>query len=442
MAVRNVALHVACAGLLIVAVPAMLAAQEIVSRREACSGVRWSTPRELRTHENHALFMYLPVIRPFHSRTLWLAERLDVVDSSLRLLLPLVTRGDSLRSAEQLTMGMLRDSAGGMTYVPMPPGLAAFPRLPRAVVDAHGVLHVVWGSAERLDSRYIETAREVWYARFDGERWSTPQLIVGPHDLFWDLANTSPLLAHGDTLHFVFSMFGGSVVLARGINGVWDTTRVGFPPDRPIMGYPSMVVTASGRIVVAAVGAAEESTSGRVIARLYATASDDGGASWSSIVPVSTLPREPVYDVRLLAETSGVLRALWFQTTDVLGRPTFALPLGGATGRVGLAESRDGGESWRDLPPSDVLEYADGFQVEQMNDSTLVVVLADRRDDRLALATWSKRWGRFAFVDAKPKPAFPVFGRDDAQRLVLSWVTERGPAKWFLSAVTTLTDCR
>jgi hypothetical protein len=178
------------------------------------------------------------------------------------------------------------------------------------------------------------------------------------------------------------------------------------------------------------------------VSGLYAIATEDDGATWSVPVPISSLASEPAYDARLLPETrDGVLRLVWYQMTDSAGNPTARMALGGSPGRVRLAESHDGGRSWRQLAPSQPLRFADGLQAQALSDTSVLVVLADRIDEQIVFTTWAKGWRPLSYIDAKPEPVEPVIGRDDAQRLVLSWGTIRRPLRWFLSMSTTLTPC-
>jgi hypothetical protein len=268
-------------------------------------------------------------------------------------------------------------------------------------------------------------------------------LIASGYDFFWDVANSSRLVARGNKLHFAGSVMGGTILYGTATDGRWTTHPVGFPRELAIMGYSTIAELSSGRVVLVAQGLAADSPRAHdAVSGLYAIATDDGGVTWSTPVPISSLASEPAYDARLLPETrGGVLRLLWYQMTDSAGAPTLRVSLGGSPGRVRLAESRDGGRSWKQLAPSEPVPFADGLQVEAMSDSSFLVVLADRVDEQILLTTWMNGWRPFGYIDAKPEPMHPVIGRDDAQRLVLSWGTIRGPMKWFLSMSTTLTPC-
>jgi hypothetical protein len=323
----------------------------------------------------------------------------------------------------------------------MPPGLRAWWSFPRPAVDEQGIAHVVWG--ENGDSAFTD---HLWYARYGGERWGAPQLIPANHRFMWGLGTVSTLVARRDTLHLVAMGEGSNLIYLRRAHGEWTAHKVDVPLEAITGGYPSLTVLSDGRLVLVAQGPAVDTAKrskpgGQLTSRAFATWSDDGGVSWARSVALSSSDAEPAHEFHLLQSPNGVLRAIWYQMTDSLGVPAQQSSLGGSPGRVHIAESRDRGARWRLLAPSPLLNNAYSLDAQPLDSTTLAIVLVDRAAEEVLLTTWSNEWRPFVHIKSQRDPQATLFGRDDAQRLVLTWATEQGPPRWFLSMVMTLTAC-
>jgi hypothetical protein len=440
MTVRNVArwaLVVLIAG---TSLPFAVPAQQ--QSGESCPGVRWEAPAEWRSPDGYRLYGDVATVVPFRGRSLWLTQMLVVWDTGRVMRYPLLEHPErGVRSSQQITMGAVIGPRGEWRYVSMPPDLEARAMYPRVAVDRSNIAHVVWAGADSLSASMFEYPRHIWYARFDGEHWSQPEVVQSGRGYMWNQAHASRLVMQGDTLHFAVTTLDGSNIYVHGVNGHWMTRIVDVPRRLQMLGYPRIAVLPNRRIVLIAQGIAIRPPEKLGLSGVYATWSDDGGESWVPPVLVSSRDAEPAYDMQLLPEVNGVLRAFWYQVTDTLGHPSTDISLSGAPGRIHLAESIDGGQSWRQLPASELLPSGFALDVLQMDINTVLVVLVDRRKARLPITTWSGVWRPFSFINAQADPMFAFLGRYDAQRLVLTWGTVEGPPTWFLSRVTTLTPC-
>ena len=439
MTVRNVAWAASVLGLACSVLVPVLGAQSWGGKN--CPGVRWSTPTEWRSPEGAAMYLSKPAILPMRDGTLWLGPLLTIRRGPKDFIWPLLPPGDTrITKLTEITIGVFIKRDGTFRYLGTPAEGSPWIETSRAVVDDRGVVHVMWVPSDS------DRSRRLFYAQFDGEQWTVPQVAAEKKQFIWHPASVSSLIARGDTLYLVATAADGLVYI-RGVHARWTTRLIDLWHGAVPGGYPSLTVLRTGRLVLLTQGAALDTPNTRqsslqLTSRMFATWSDDDGVTWAPVRPVSDLQSEPALDFHLVQTHDGVLRAIWYQRTDSLGRPADDVTLGGTPGRVQIAESRDRGESWRRLAPSELLRFADDLDTQAMDDSTLAIVLVDRAAEQILLTTWSGVWRPFAHIDASPNPLQTLFGRDDAQRLVLTWGSERGSPRWFVSMVTTLTPCR
>lgn len=413
------------------------AAQARFTRSEPCVGVRWTLPGALRV-ASHTTFLERPAIVSLHRRALLLGPRAFSTDSLGSPTNPLVGGGAHYaRGLDALPMGVLADERGRWDWVSSPPRIRNMPWFPRAAVDSSGVAHVVWASSDSAGEEIPPRAPSVWYARFDGHRWTSPARLATGHKYYWSAATVSPLVLRGRTLHFVVSTSGEGLTYFRASEGRWAVQHVGIPIV--YNGYPSLAVLPSGRLVLLVQGPQKRGREGWSESGVFISRSDDAGLTWTTPVLISTGDAEPAYDFQLL-ESSARLYALWFQQTDSLGSPALTANISNSPGRIYIAESDDAGITWRQLAPTVLLQNADGLQAMVADDGTLIVAIADRVEEEILLTTWKGDWRPFARIPAAPNPAHPALGRGDAQRPVLTWGTRRSDG-WIVTMITTLTPC-
>lgn len=440
MTVRNVAAVVLMLSPLLCR-SLLAGAQPTSVKADTCVGVRWSKPKPARVGA-YTLFVERPAIVPVHGRMLLVGPRAFVTDSAGHPANPLRAPGDRyVERFDEIEMGALSDGRGVLDWVPEPPRARSMPWLPRAAADSAGIAHVVWASSDSAVDQIPPSAPSIWYARFDGARWSDPVRVASGRGYYWGSSSLSQLVLRGRTLHFVVSTKGKGEGLTyfRGADGRWTAHHVAISPQ--YFGYPSLAVLPSGRLVLVSQGPSHRGRPGWGESGVFATRSDDDGATWTTPVLVSTAEGEPAYDHQLQLDRKGRLRVLWFQQTDSLGNPALHPNLGNSPGRVYVAESLDGGVNWRQLEPSALLQNADGLVSMVADDGSLVVAVADGVHEEILLTTWNGSWHAFARIAAAPDPFHPALGRGDAQRPVLTWGTRRSH-DWLTTMVTTLTPCQ
>lgn len=405
---------------------------------EPCVGVRWSPPMPIRV-DAYTLFVERPAIVPLRGRALLVGPRAFVFDSIGRAVNPLLAPGNPyVERFDEMPMGAFSNGRGVWDWVSEPPRATSTPWLPRGAAGADGAAHIVWASSDSAVDQTPPAAPSIWYARFDGGRWTEPVRVATGRKYYWGASTLSSLVMQGRTLHFVVSTRNEGLRYFHGTDGVWTEQQVGIPS--PYFGYPSLAVLESGRLVLITQGPSNRGRPGWGESGVFVARSDDGGATWTKPALVSTADGEPAYDHQLLPDARGGLHVLWFQQTDSLGNPALHPNLGNSPGRVHIAESLDGGVSWRQLAPTALLRNADGLVSLVSSDGTLIVALADRVDERILLTTWNGGWRSFARIAAAPDPFHPALGWGDAQRPLLTWGTRR-PHGWVATMVTTLTPC-
>ena len=434
MTVWNVAVHLALAAL--ISHPEVAASQRGHTAAK-CAGERWLPPRELHTQEGYTVYMERPSVVRMPGAVFFIASPTVTFDSLGSNVWPLARTGVP-NVAEEMPMGALVGRDGVARLVPMPRDVKSFPWMPEGIVDDSGVAHVVWGSDDNDALPTRSNSRSLWYARFDGTRWSTPtQLIATDGTVMWNSANISPLVAHGRSVHLVVGIMGEGLRRFRLDTGAWTNAHVDIP--REYMGYPSLAILSSGRMVLIVLGGVfgppPQYTSG-----FFATWSDDGGTTWSTPVPISTLADGPAYDARLLVDDRDKLYTFWYQQTDSTGEPARGLSLGGSAGRLHAAQSIDGGVTWLRTAPTTLIDNADELRVLLRPDRSVLAVVADRSGKRMLLTTWSNGWSPFTTIEAKPDPFIPALGTDDAQRPYLTWGIRR-TRSWRGTMLTTLVPC-
>jgi hypothetical protein len=435
MTVRNIAWVMVLSIVLAELHPA--AGQGSLPRGDECVGVRWTPPRALRVGA-YTAFLERPAIVPLLGRSLLLGPRAFATDSAGHPANPLMSPGAHYTEGfDELPMGVLADERGSWDWVTFPSRIRSMPWFPRAALDSSGTAHVVWASSDSAVDEIPPSAPSIWYARFDGRRWTEPERLATGHRYYWSSATVSPLIVRGRTLHFVVSTSGEGLTYFHATGGRWMAQHVGIPIV--YNGYPALAVLGSGKLVLLAQGPQRRGREGWSESGVFISRSDDGGLTWTTPALISSGDAEPAYDFQLL-ESHGRLYALWFQQTDSLGRPALAPNLSNSPGRIYVAESADAGATWRQLAPTALLQNADGLQAMVGDDGVLIVTLADRVAEDILLTTWKGAWRPFARIPAAPNPSHPTLGRGDAQRPVLTWGTRR-PHGWVTTMITSLTPC-
>src|SRR5438874_4476290 len=316
----------------------------------SCVNGGWSTPRELHTGEGYSAYVKQPSIMPMRGAAFIAGFPALSFDSAGKRVWPLASDpAAGPRHPGEVAIGVLARPDGESVLVPPPHDLAVVPILMVGALDDRGIAHFVWGSNDSTPLKDLTAARSIWYARFDGEHWTTPvRILTSPGTLAFNAVNSSQLFIRERTMHFVVGVQREGLDYLRADDGVWSVRHVHMAADR--MAYPHVVELRNGRVVLIAQGASESPRT-HMNSGLYVTWSANRGVTWTPSVKVSRPDGEPAYDARLLVDENDVLYAFWYQQTDVEGRPSLT-PAVESPGRIHVAQSTDGGATWRRFPPS------------------------------------------------------------------------------------------
>lgn len=441
MTARNVAAMVVRLMLVQLALPPVARvalAQGADTVDKSCVGGRWTPPHPLHTAEGYTIAMDRPAILPLRGETFMTAFPVATFDSTGTVVWPLSPSGKTPQVADQYAIGALEDGSGVARLVPAPSHLTVAPFDIIGAVDERGVAHLAWGSVDSSAGASLMLKRSVWYARFDGGKWSTPvPILTTPNTIVWIPSNRSPLVAHGHTAHLATAVMGEGLRYLRFDGTDWSERHVGIPSW--FAGYPEVAVLSHGRLVMI-VQAGVPSPLTDAMSGIFATWSDDGGVTWASPVHISDVDGEPAYEDRLLVDDHDALYALWLQQTNDVGEPALHLTLGGSPGRIHIARSTDGGASWQRLPATPLLAHASGLEAVVMHNDTVLAAVVDAPHAQIITTSWSGRWGSLQSHDAKPDPFNPSLGLDGAHRPVLTWGI-RHRRGWSTTMVSTFAPC-
>ncbi|HKW12302.1 MAG TPA: sialidase family protein [Gemmatimonadaceae bacterium] len=425
---------------------AVATARSAVAQRQVdsatCVGEHWLPPRALQTVEGYTVYMTLPAMVPLRGEMFFSGSLAPAFDSLGHVAWPLSPNGASPTETQYIPVGATVGVHGAARLVPLmknAPALMAMPTI--AATDDRGVVHVLFGSNDSTALARIDAKRSVWYTSFDGDQWTTPTRILTtpPGTMIWIPSSLSQLVARGRTLHAIVTFQSEGLRYLRSDRGRWSDRRVNLASG-PFFGYPQLAVLSDGRIVLMVQGPGERIPSTSFASGAYVAFSDDQGATWSTPLKISARTGEPSHDFRLVVDEQDVLYALWYQQTDVLGNQAPRFTLGGTPGRIHVAQSFDRGVSWHQYAPSPLLDNAGELQVLLRRDHSLLAAVVDRAGERMLVASWHKEWSPFLSIDAKPHPANPSLGADDAQRPFLTWGTSH-THDWTVTMLTALVPC-
>ncbi len=208
------------------------------------------------------------------------------------------------------------------TQIPPPPRGFYF-ALPRAAVDRHGVLHVLWGEGPRerpyersspVDDTPLGLS-EVWYAQYVGRRWSAPQRVSDWPALDWRGGASATLWRLKDNLLFAApgrdAAGDAGVLVLRRDGGRWRQHTV----QRGIAAaYVDMAALENGTVVIATVSVDPAKEWDRN--SLFVVTSPDGGVTWQGRELIASGATAPIHSPRLVVSGERI-ELLWLQGDSV-----------------------------------------------------------------------------------------------------------------------------
>jgi hypothetical protein len=193
---------------------------------------------------------------------------------------------------------------------------------PRATTDVAGTLHVVWAEPDeslpadpRALNRELPMLHSVWYATLHDGKWSRAERIFRRRQLRWDnLAMSQLVLDRQQGLHIAFSAVdstGPEIVYLRSISAPRRQWRSTIVRHLAAAGYLDLAVGPERSIAIALVAGVAFPTPRRNVLSLLR--SGDGGATWTPVIPISTLAEEPAIEPHLFFDQHSSLRLEWVQ---------------------------------------------------------------------------------------------------------------------------------
>ena len=269
----------------------------------------------------------------------------------------------------------------------------------------NGAVHVVWGVPADSTSPPFREVSSVWYARFDGARWSAPERIMSGMPINWRWS--AAVLSNGEDVVVAapaFDTLGSAVLSATRTRRAWVPARIqpsGFPPNTI-----ALVVEDSQAVVFYPMYGPGNDTVGLHMRRLVRNRDWTDAALVKTVTPVALTPR-----VAATRTPDGTYHLFW---SHQLGRDNDLIQ---------HTSSRDL-IAWR---ASDGLSIGGGlydFTVAADGPSAVRLVARTKVHKHLATTVWTNdgpgRLEELSFVDPATPPTLTAFGRDT---LVLTWST-------------------
>jgi hypothetical protein len=233
-----------------------------------------------------------------------------------------------------MVAGFLVQPGGEVAPIPPPPGVRAFIGVRAASHD--GIAHVFWAGSADTSSMQFQHVNALWYAQFDGARWTAPERVFADTTLtLWAHQATSVIIEAGRahlTAPLSTRLFGDDVLhVVRDRQGRGTVTRLGFEAL-----YTQLARYSNDVLILATIIGA-----GPDRARVLVRRSADGGSSWSPPSVVYRSGLGTAYDPRLAVTPDGLLYAAWI--VEAKDRPHRAES-------VYVARSDDQGVTWTSLP--------------------------------------------------------------------------------------------
>lgn len=295
----------------------------IPSDSASCANGGWTPPIEPRLPDGRRVAIHAPNLVRVKTGLAIVGAPTFVWHSAT---LPVDTGGASGEPAlrSPFAGALLRDD-GTLSMIPFPPGVT-FMTKEFAVSDGKGGMHVVWGIPTFPPAPVRAPTVEIWYAHFDGRRWSAPESVLAAEELVLEHTLSRLRLKDG-VLHLAvvgrapradIARFYG-IAYARRTDGRWQTRWL------PLAGldarYLDMIALGAGRVLLTFVASIPTQQPGDQPNALATMTSSDDGAHWEGPTVVRQLDPWDGFFVHALPDRVGRVHILWtsypFSTTDV-----------------------------------------------------------------------------------------------------------------------------
>ena len=237
--------------------------------------------------------------------------------------------------------GVIRRPNGVFEPVALPYHLRAFIAV-RAVGDDSGNAHVFWGESPDTGVDQHLSVRSVWYARFDGNRWTEPERVLSDTPMLWNNTYTAIASSNGD-VHLVVpaqAFAPPTHLITRFRDGRWNVRRHEWPAL-----YTSLAVTSRGTLLLGYIGAADTGRTDVAVA-----VSHDRGMTWSKPMLVHRAGLSGNWGLQVVAGAGEAIYAVW-EASSPTAPDRDAIVLGNEKhDSLQGAVTRDNGATWQRIP--------------------------------------------------------------------------------------------
>ena len=292
--------------------------------------VAWSVPQHLALGDAH-LYIEAPQIVRTRAGVALLGDNAFAVATSDSGFVP---RVGWTRDTERAIAGFLLRPSGD--FVPIARPAIARPFIGVKAVSDGQTAHVFWAGSDDTSSSRRDHINALYYARFDGSRWTPAEQLFADTTLKWENQLTgvvwSPSGAHLAVVARKSPLNYEVVHVTRDASGHGSITRMAVSAF-----YANLAADALGTLWLATVEGVRKDDAGIRVRR-----SDDGGRSWGPPVLAHASGATTANDPRLVATPDGSLYLGWIVQPPGLGI--------GRAEMIEFAHSTDRGATWRQIP--------------------------------------------------------------------------------------------
>jgi len=251
-------------------------------------------------------------------------------------------------------IGILLRSDGTVSPIRRPPNVRGALRDVIATGGQDGIVDVFFATPPAATPEDLRYASQVWHATFDGDVWSTPELVTQAQSIEWYSGPMVGLLKHNGVLHLAASVFDTShapaagVLYARRDRAGWHTRWLDAPG--PLVGFLAFAPLGRDSIGLFFTGDMHPADS---LAHIGVIWTADNGATWGEPKPIRPITLRSEGHWLQAISVDHTIHLVWANTTYLRARP------GEHTTVVHLTTTD--GSSWRAQSPLQFVNALSGF---------------------------------------------------------------------------------
>lgn len=376
---------------------------------QACP--RWSAPRPIAAADGRPVYVESPFVTAMGKGDFLLISTPTIVWHSARVFAD-TGRADP-RTAPDSVIGVRIDQAGHASVIPRPP-VAGEIIWPRATYR-RGVAHVVWATSSDTTRFAAMSPTTLWYARFDGRRWTSVERVFGGRRVVWNETSAPVTFVDGQPRLIAPAADSSSradhqglVYLSRATGGVWRRSWIATRGPLPLF---SSQVSAGTTSVAAFLGTVLHPGRSGELNSVFVARSVDGGSTWSSPASVRALNQVRGFGLQLLGQIGSSLHLVW------------ALEFGQSTKLV-HAVSFDAGVAWRDTATL-ILPRVEALSAAMFRDHPVVAGRRVGVDSIVTVVLGTARTSSLTALPFERASGLPRLSRVGRDSLALVWSVDR-----------------